>query len=138
MLCEALPNRVCIWDSVPDGVLANLLQRLRGRSFEVKSELLQRFREDVKRSARHLRQMKPVSIGGKTVLIFGEKDAVTFGCQTRAKLWHRWIQGPFSIYRICGARHFLTEDHPELVAKIIRKEFLKQKRQKKDAERKGN
>ncbi len=138
MLCEALPNRVCIWDSVPDGVLANLLQRLRGRSFEVKSELLQRFREDVKRSARHLRQMKPVSIGGKTVLVFGEKDAVTFGCQTRAKLWHRWIQGPFSIYRICGARHFLTEDHPELVAKIIRKEFLKQKRQKKDAERKGN
>ena len=128
VLCEALPNRICFWDYVPDAVLTNLLQRLRGRSFDVKSGLLQRFREDVKRSAEHLRQMQPVAICGKIVLVKSEKDAVTFGFQTRAKQWRRWMHGPFAIYQIPKARHFLTEDHPDLLAEIIRKEFPTQMR----------
>ena len=125
MLCEALPNRRCFWDYVPDRILAEVLQKFRGRRFLAGRELLERFREDVGRSARHLGRMKKISVKGKTVLVFGEKDPVTFGWRRRAKQWHSWIQNPFVIYSVPGARHFLTEDHAGFLADIIRREFLR-------------
>lgn len=124
MLCEALPNRTCIWDYVPDAILANFLMRFRGKPFTVEREMLKGFREDVRKSAACIRHIRNLHIKGKVVLVFGDKDIVTSGYRKRYLQWHRWLRKPFRIYAIPEARHFLMEDYPSWLARIFRKEFV--------------
>ena len=124
LLCEALPNLRSFWDYVPDQMLEKVLGRIRGKPVYADQKLLHSFRKDVKRSAAALRTMGELDIKGKITLVFGGKDMVTFGYQKRYRRWHRWIHQPFRVYHIPQAGHFLIEDYPLKIAKIIRKEFL--------------
>lgn len=124
LLCETLPNQTSVWDYVPDAVLEKILRKLRGKAFTADGEMLLRFREDVKRSAAHLRRMERQKLSGKVIFVFGKEDLLTAGYRKRIKKWHRWIQKPFRIYEISGAKHFLMEDNPVPLAQVIRKEFL--------------
>lgn len=124
LLCEALPNRMSIWNYVPDRMLEKVLGKMRRKPVYTDEKLLASFRADVKRSAAALRSMGKLNIKGKITLVFGGNDMVTFGYQRRYGSWHRWLHKPFQVYSIPKAGHFLMEDHPSKLAQIIRKEFL--------------
>lgn len=129
LLCEALPNRRNVWDHVPDMVLEKILQKLRGRSFAVEQGMLAQFREDVKKSAASLCRMKNLHVNGNIVFVFGKRDLLTADYKKRVIKWHKWLKQPFRVYGIPKARHFLLEDASPWLARIIRIEFLKDKRE---------
>lgn len=137
MLCEALPylgksvfgRVVSIWDAIPDEFLSLLLQRVRGKRFHMSREHLQCFRNDVRRSAIYLSKGKRLEICCRVTLVFGDEDGITAGYRKKYTRWRRWLPAPYRVYTIAHGRHFLTEDHPDRLAAIIRKEWFTEDRE---------
>ena len=133
MLCESLPylgtelfgKVYSVWDYMPDESLLKILQALRGKRFEAGKQFLSCFRQDVCRSAGYFRERKRFMPGCRVVLVFGSEDRITAGYRRKYKKWRRWIAAPYKVYTISGAKHFLTEDRPEALADIFRKEFIR-------------
>lgn len=129
LLCEALPytgikisGKVhCIWDNIPDEMLARILWRLRGKHFKAGKEMLACFRQDVHRSARYLREGRQIRPDCPVVLVFGSADRITAGFRKKYVRWRRWVASDYHVCVIPKARHFLVEDEPEALAAILRR-----------------
>ena len=127
ILCEALPyegisvgGRIfSIWDFLPDQTVRILLQKIRGKQFQVGDGFLKSFRRDVRKSAVYLKKRKKVSVSAPVTLIFGMEDPLTSGYQKKYKKWRTWIPASYHICRIAGKKHFLTEDAPAELGKLI-------------------
>lgn len=127
ILCEALPyegisvgGRIfSIWDFLPDQTVRILLQKIRGKQFQVGDGFLKSFRRDVRKSAVYLKKRKKVSVSAPVTLVFGMEDPLTSGYQKKYKKWRTWIPASYHICRIAGKKHFLTEDAPAELGKLI-------------------
>lgn len=132
MLCESLPyigtkifgKVYTFWDFLSDRQILKLLRALRGKYFEAGGELLACFKSDVRKSSEYLREAGRLTPECRVALVFGGDDRITAGYRRKYRRWRQWIAAPYRIYTIAGARHFLTEDYPEALAEIIRKEFF--------------
>lgn len=127
ILCEALPYEgismggsvFSIWDLLPDQAVRILLQKIRKKQFQVGDGFLESFRRDVRKSAVYIKKRKKICIQGKVTLIFGSEDPLTAGYRKKYKKWRTWLPVSYHVHNLGGKKHFLTEDAPGELMKLI-------------------
>lgn len=136
LLCESLPytgrrerkNGRCrvLWDDMPDNVLEDVLQVLRGKRFKITTKMKKCFRADVRKSAEYLSKKEKISPKCSVIMLYGGKDILTAGFKYRYSRWKQWIDSPYKIYTCKSGKHFMTEDYPEVIVRIIKRHFAKE------------
>lgn len=134
LLCEALPytgskagkskTRRIIWDMMPDKALEKSLHLLRGKIFSVTKQMKKCFMADVRKSAQYLAKRERIAPKCSVIMLYGEEDMLTYGFRRKYERWRQWIDCSYKIYTYKHGKHFMTEDNPEVIARIIEKHFL--------------
>lgn len=133
MLCEALPYKTkagkgkesqIIWDMMNDEMIGKTLSILRGKRFALSDSMKKCFMADVRKSAVYMSKEECIIPDCDVIMLYGEKDMLTLGFRRKYRRWRRWIKSSYKIYTYKNGRHFMTEDNPDIIAGIIKENFL--------------
>ncbi len=132
VLCAAIPPKrskcpaKSPWSKLGDNGIVRVIHYLHREKIEVSEEMIKIFRKDSDLFFDYFNQQHLLS-AKKVILMFGDRDILTYGCKRRWKIWREYLRGPVRRIIFRNEYHFFLDSKKKEIAEAIRRLFDKER-----------